>query len=203
MCSDLSPPSYAVEAHQKILQRNLSVFDLKTDEVVGDGDCAFTSIIKQLNNAVPNWTKELDNYIHSLGLLKLEEQDTSSDQELREFIRNGDSDTLRRNIEEFRCAGFFNNELGDFVMKATSSILRIPIVIVCSNESACCIPFLLPDLAIKVALYVAFTSYCTDHYDSTDHVWSVAGTFPKVNLMAPIRFSSFRVYLCFKQLNPC
>lgn len=49
------------------------------------------------------------------------------DEELREFIRNGDSYILRRNIEAFRCPGFFNNEVGDFVMKATSSILRIPI----------------------------------------------------------------------------
>jgi len=84
------------------LQRNQAVFHLKIDEVVGDGDCAFTSIIKQLHKAVPNWTKEADNYIRSLGLLKSEEQDTFAlhqmfvdrmlepDEELREFIRNVD-----------------------------------------------------------------------------------------------------------------
>ena len=126
-----------------------------------------------------------------LGLLKSEEQDTfllrqmfvdrmlEPDEELREFIRNGDSDILRRNIEEFRCPGFFNNELGDFVMIAVSSILRIPIVIVSSNESAYCIPFVPPDPVMKAPLYVAFTSYGPGHYDSTDHMWSVAGTFRK------------------------
>ena len=51
-----------------------------------------------------------------------------------EFIRKGDSDIPRRNIEAFRCPGFFNNEVVDFVMKGTSSILRIPIVIISSNE---------------------------------------------------------------------
>jgi len=49
------------------------------------------------------------------------------DEELAEFVRNGDPDILSRNIEQVRCPGFFNNELGDFVMKAVSSILRIPI----------------------------------------------------------------------------
>lgn len=191
VCSDLSPPSDVIEAHRKQLKRNLAAFDLQIDEVVGDGDCAFTSVIKQLYKAVPNLTKEAENSIRSLGLLKSEEQDTfllrqmfvdrmlEPDEELREFIRNGDSDILRRNIEEFRCPGFFNNELGDFVMKAVSSILRIPIVIVSSNESAYCIPFVPPDPVMKAPLYVAFTSYGPGHYDSTDHVWSVAGTFRK------------------------
>ena len=76
VCSDLSPPSDVVEAHRKQLQRNLAAFDLKVDEVVDDGDFAFTSIIKQLYKAVPNWAKEGDSYIRSLGLLKSEEQDT-------------------------------------------------------------------------------------------------------------------------------
>ena len=100
-------------------------------------------------------------------------------EELREFIRNGDSDILRRNIEAFRCPGFFTNEVGDFVVKAASSILRTPIVIISSNESAYCIPFVPPHPVTKVPLYVAFTSYGPGHYDSTDLVWSVAGTFSK------------------------
>ena len=41
-----------------------------------------------------------------------------------------------------RCSGFFNNQLRDFIIKAISSILRIPIVNVSSNESVeihiCC-----------------------------------------------------------------
>ena len=131
VCSDLSPPSDVIEAHRKQLKGNLAAFYLQIEEVVGDGDCAFTSIIKQLLKAVPNLTKEADNFIRSLlGLLKSEEQDTlvlrqmfgdrmlEPDKELREFIRNSDSDILRRNIEALRCPGFFNNEVGDFVMKA-------------------------------------------------------------------------------------
>lgn len=101
------------------------------------------------------------------------------DEELGEFIGNGDSDTLRRNIDEFRCPGFFNNELGDFLMKTVSSILRMPIVIVSSNESAYCVLFVPPDPVMKTPLYVASTSYGPGYYDSTDHVWSVTGRFPK------------------------
>ena len=147
-CWDLSPHSDVIETHREQLKRNQAAFDLQIEEVFGDGDCAFTSIIKQLHKTVPNLTKEADNFIRPLGLLKSEEQDTlglrqmfvdrmlEPDEELREFIRNGDLDIVRRNIEAFRCPGFFNNEVGDFVMKATSSILRIPIVIISSNESA-------------------------------------------------------------------
>jgi len=71
VCSDLSPPSDDTEAHRMQLQRNLTPFDLKIDEVVGDGDCAFTSKIKQLHKTVPHKTKEADNYICSLGLRDL------------------------------------------------------------------------------------------------------------------------------------
>jgi len=167
VCSDFMPHSDIVEAHQIQWQRNLAAFHLKIDEVVGDGDCAFTSMIKRLHKAVPNWTKEADNYIRSLGLLKSEEQDTAlrqmfvdrmlePNEELRESFRNVDSDTLRRNSD---VQDFFNNELGDFVMKAVSSILKIPIVIISSNESVCCIPFVPPDPVVKTPLYVAFTRY--------------------------------------------
>ena len=147
-CWDLSPHSDVIETHREQLKRNQAAFDLQIEEVFGDGDCAFTSIIKQLHKTVLNLTKEADNFIRPLGLLKSEEQDTlglrqmfvdrmlEPDEELREFIRNGDLDIVRRNIEAFRCPGFFNNEVRDFVMKATSSILRIPIVIISSNESA-------------------------------------------------------------------
>ena len=77
VCSDLSPPSDLIEAHRKQLKRNLvAAFDLQIEEVVADRDCAFTSIIKQLHKAVRNLTNEADNFIHSLGLLKSEEQDT-------------------------------------------------------------------------------------------------------------------------------
>lgn len=67
-------------------------------------------------------------------------------------------------------------------MKTVSSILRIPIVVVSSSESAYCIPFVSPYPVLKEALYVAFTSCGPGHYDSTDSV-SVAGKFPTEPLL--------------------
>lgn len=75
-CWDLSPHSDVIEAHRKQLKRKQAGFDLQIEEVFGDGDCAFTSIIKQLHKTVPNLTKEADNFIRSLDLLKPEEQET-------------------------------------------------------------------------------------------------------------------------------
>ncbi|XP_068722408.1 uncharacterized protein [Montipora capricornis] len=116
------------------------------------------------------------------GLLNSEEKDIFTlrqkfvdrilepDEELYEIIRSTDCITLARNIEDFRCPGFYNNELGDFVMKVASPILRIPTVIVSSNEAAHCIPFVPPGPILKEPLYVAFTSYGPGHYDSTHPV---------------------------------
>ncbi|XP_068722410.1 uncharacterized protein [Montipora capricornis] len=118
----------------------------------------------------------------SPGLLNSEEKDIFTlrqkfvdrilepDEELYEIIRSTDCITLARNIEDFRCPGFYNNELGDFVMKVASPILRIPTVIVSSNEAAHCIPFVPPGPILKEPLYVAFTSYGPGHYDSTHPV---------------------------------
>ena len=58
-CSRSSPTS----------KRNLAAFDLEIDEVVGDGDCAFTSIIKQLHKAVPNMTENAKAHVRSIGWL--------------------------------------------------------------------------------------------------------------------------------------
>ena len=57
----------------------------------------------------------------------------------------------------------FNNELGDCVMKTVSSVFRIPMIIVSSNESAYCIPFVPTDSALKEPLYVAFKSSGPGH----------------------------------------
>lgn len=139
VCSELTPSLDVIEAHQNQLKRNLSSFGLQIDQVCGDGDCAFRSITKQLHQAVPEMSNNAERHIRSLGLLQCEQSDTLAlrqmfvdrmlepDEELAEFVRNGDPDILSRNIEQVRCPGFFNNELGDFVMKAVSSILRIPI----------------------------------------------------------------------------
>lgn len=194
VCLDLSPTSDVAGAHQRQLKRNLAAFDLEIDEVVGDGDCAFTSIIKQLHKVVPTMTEDAQAHVRSLGLLQSETEDTFAlrqmfvdqmlepDGELREFIRKSNPEIFIRNIEEFRCLGFFNNELGDVVMNTVSSILRNPTVVVSSSESAYCIPFVPPDPVLKEPLYVAFTSCGPGHYDSTDSA-SVAGKFPTKPLL--------------------
>ena len=191
VCSDLTPSSDVIEAHLKQLKRNLAAFDLEIDAVAGDGDCAFRSIIRQLYKVVPNMTEAAKDHIRFLGLLNSEDKDIfftlrqkfvdrmlEPDEELTEFMRSTDCITLARNTEDFRSPGFYHNELGDFVMKVASSILRIPIVIVSSNEAAHCIPFVPPDPILKEPLYVAFTSYGPGHYDSTRPV-TVVGKFSK------------------------
>lgn len=189
VCLDLSPTSDVAEAHRRQLKRHLAAFDLKIDDVVGDGDCAFTSIIKQLHKVAPTMTEDAQAHVRSLGLLQSDalrqmfvNRMLEPDEELRGFIGTSNPEIFIRNIEDFRCPGFFNNELGDFVMKTVSSVLRIPIVVISSRESACCIPFVPPDPVLTEPLYVAFTSCGPGHFDSTDSV-SAAGKFPTEPLL--------------------
>ena len=72
------------------------------------------------------------------------------DEERREFIATDNPDVFIKNVEYLNW--------GDFVMKTVSSDLRILILIVSSNESAYCIPFVPIDPVMKKPLYVAFTS---------------------------------------------
>ena len=80
------------------------------------------------------------------------------DEELREFMSTDNPDVFIKNVENFRCPGFFNNELGDFVMKTVLLRFENPNSNCSSNESAYCIPFVPTDPVLKEPLYVAFTS---------------------------------------------
>lgn len=113
VCLDLSPTSDVAGAHQRQLKRNVAAFDLEIDEVVGDGDCAFTSIIKQLHKVVPTMTR-CSGSCTLLGLLQSETEDTFAlrqmfvdqmlepDGELREFIRKSNPEIFKgilRNLD--------------------------------------------------------------------------------------------------------
>lgn len=77
VCLDLSPTSDVAGARQRQLKRNLAAFDLEIDEVVGDGDCAFTSIIKQLHKVVPTMTEDAQAHVRFLVCYNLKQRTPS------------------------------------------------------------------------------------------------------------------------------
>lgn len=162
-----------------VLNRNLAAFDLEIEEVIGDGDCAFRSLAKQIVK-VSTGDIRFREHVESLGLLKSEDEDTyqlrqlfvdkleDGDEELLAFLPlEGDSRNLHKQTNEFRLPGVFDKMLGDLIMKTCAQVLQTTIMMVTSNES---VPWLLfvPDrFSSEQSLFVAFHFYGAGHYDST------------------------------------
>lgn len=65
----------AIRGYVDVLKRNLAAFDLEIDVVIGDGDCAFRSLAKQIvRHSEENET--FKEHLKSLNLLKTEDEDT-------------------------------------------------------------------------------------------------------------------------------
>ena len=168
-----------VDGFVEVLNRNLAAFDLEIEEVIGDGDCAFRSLAKQIVKVSTEDSKFRD-HVESLGLLKSEDEDTyqlrqlfvdkleEGDEELLAFLPlEADSGDLQKQANEFRSPGVFDKMLGDLIMKTCAQVLQATIMMVTSNES---IPWLLfvPDrFSSEQTLFVAFHFYGAGHYDST------------------------------------
>ena len=162
-----------------VLNRNLAAFDLEIEGVIGDGDCAFRSLAKQIVK-VSTGDIKFREHVESLGLLKSEDEDTyqlrqlfvdkleEGDEELLAFLPlEGDSRNLHEQANEFRLPGVFDKMLGDLIMKTCAQVLQATIMVVTSNES---VPWLLfvPDrFSSEQSLFVAFHFYGAGHYDST------------------------------------
>ena len=168
-----------VDGFVEVLNRNLAAFDLEIEEVIGDGDCAFRSLAKQIVKVSTADIKFRD-HVESLGLLKSEDEDTyklrqlfvdkleEGDEELLAFLPlEADGGDLQKQANEFRSPGVFDKILGDLIMKTCAQVLQATIMMVTSNES---IPWLLfvPDrFSSEQTLFVAFHFYGAGHYDST------------------------------------
>ena len=58
-----------------VLRRNLAAFGLEIEAAIGDGDCAFRSLAKQIV-MISREDQKVKDHLQSLGLLKSEDEDT-------------------------------------------------------------------------------------------------------------------------------
>ena len=152
-----------LRGYEDVLNRNLAAFGLEIETIIGDGDCAFRSLTKQIAR-ISREDEKFKEHLKSLGLLKSEDEDTfqlrqlfadkiaEGDEELLAFLpledNNGD---IQVKANEFRTSGVYDKMLGDLIMKTCAEVLQITIVLVTSNES----------------VFVAFHFYGAGHYNST------------------------------------
>jgi len=72
--NDLCDPT--VVEHVQALSRNLRGFNLTTNEVPKDGDCAFRSLARMLSSVCDPKQPEICSHLKSIGLCKSEDEDT-------------------------------------------------------------------------------------------------------------------------------
>ena len=167
-----------INSHVQILERQLAGFGLCIDEVQKDGDCAFRSVIRQFrkraknDELIANHEKQMrlppdeDGATFALRQLFADEITTECC-ETNQFLC-GTSQEIWRKASEFRARGVFDREIGDVVMKICANIIKIPIMVVTSNQSIPYVPFFPDDLLSSEPIYVAYHFYGAGHYDATD-----------------------------------
>ena len=168
-----------LRGYEDVPDRNLAAFGLEIETVIGDGNCAFRSLTKQINR-ISREDEKFKGHLKSLGLLKSEDEDTfqlrqlfadkiaEGDEELLAFLMLEDNDgDIQAKANEFRTSGVYDKMLGDLIMKTCAEVLQITIVLVTSNESVPWLLFVPDQFSSGESVFVAFHFYGAGHYDST------------------------------------
>ena len=115
----------------------------------------------------------------TLGLLKTEKEDIrrlrhlfaeeimKEGEEFLSFIPSQDRDSINMRAEEFKQNGVFDRSLGDLVMNVCAHVLKLPIMVVTSNENYPYVPFMPGSAHTSWCIYVAYHYYGAGHSDAT------------------------------------
>ena len=144
-----------------------------------DGDCAFRSVIRMIKASYSSDDKLLWEHLKTIGLLKTEEEDIGrlrhlfaeeimkESEEFLAFIPSQERNSINIRAEEFKQNGVFDRSLGDLVMKVCAHVLKLPIMVVTSNENYPYVPFMPGSALTSRCIYVAYHYYGAGHYDAT------------------------------------
>ena len=179
LTSDNSDGTEVSNNHRSNLTRNLASFGLTSDPVSGDGDCVFSSIVKQLKK-LPQSTEEespLAAHLLSSGSGRTEEEDAYTlrqlfvnnvqSNELYQVVTGVSPERLNEETELFRERGTFCGNLGDLVVRVCADLLQVPIVVITSLASFPYTTFLPDSVMVSTPLYLAYDATACGHYDAT------------------------------------
>lgn len=128
--------------HVQALSRNLGGFNLTTNAVPKDGDCAFRSLARMLSSVCDPQQPEISTHLNSIGLCKSEDEDTITmrnlfvdeilkcDDEILAFFPEQSKEEITTKALQFRRQGMFDSAIGDLVMRVCAQLLRLPIMVV-------------------------------------------------------------------------
>lgn len=166
------------EMNRECLQRHLSAFALELDQVPGDGDCCFASIVTELHKLLvsnDDGNKEFAGHLKSIGLGKSFETDTLQlrllfCQEIEKNIEKYSSFVdfnIKDELKRFSESGWFNSSLGDLCVYGCSNLLKIPVVVITSIPGSPVLTFVPSTLLSKRSIYIAYNHSSPGHYDGT------------------------------------
>ena len=160
------------------LMRNLSSHNLVVDEVVGDGNCFFRAVARQLCKHITRYKETVGEHCTSLGLGRCEEEDTGKLRQLFVMELRGNIDEYKKcmtsgsdmlkEIGKFEVNGYFESDVGDLCVTATAKLLRIPIVLVTAHQAKPTMEFAPQDLATTPPIVLAYDHSGPGHYDATN-----------------------------------
>lgn len=152
LASDTDTDPSSEQHHNSLLIRNLSSFNLEIDSVEGDGDCAFRSIIKQMQQMRKTFewidaNGKLTDHLKDMGLAGAAIDDDVftlrqlfvnkvQSNEYYQMLLGISVEELNAETERFQEQGTFSGEVGDLVMKVCSNILEIPMLVITYNKHA-------------------------------------------------------------------
>lgn len=175
-----------ISSHCDTLKRHLASFNLELDIIEPDGDCAFRSIVMQVSKLAQEEPGLVCGHLQSLGLLKSEDQDTLTLRQLfvdavladncgiSNFIQ-GSREELVGKALEFQKRGFFDQEIGDVVIRVCLNLLRIAIMVVTSSTTIPFLSFHCDQPLTNSPVFIAYHYYGAGPYDATDSLKKVRG----------------------------
>ena len=167
------------DMNNECLRRNLASFGLVVDPVPGNGDCCFSSIVKQIHKLILDKddgdNTEFRKHLQNLGFTTSVAENIDLLRALfcREIEENVESYKvwvdfdINEEVSKFSESGWFNSSLGDLCVLACSNLLQTSIVVVTSIPAAPFIPFVPPTICTKMALFIAYNHSGLGHCDAT------------------------------------
>lgn len=170
-------PQTEHDLNTDVLKKNLANYGLQLEQVPGDGNCLFRSIVVQVEKLSES-TPELKALLESIGMSKTQDEDTVKLRDL--FVTELKSNfaayknwidvsntNFEQELENFKKEGFFASDIGDLCIKVCANVLQLPIIVVPSLENVQFFPFLPTKFTTANPIYIAYNHTAPGHYDAT------------------------------------
>ena len=212
--SDIDGKGLYAEMNRDCLRRHLSAFGLELDQVPGDGDCCFASIVKELHKLLANnddGNEEFAGHLKSVGLGNSTERDTLQlrllfCQEIEKNLEKYSSFmnfNVKDELKRFSESGWFNSSLADLCVYGCRNLLEIPVIVITSIPGSPVLTFVPSTLRSTRSIYIAYNHSSPGHYDGTKGELPFVFRTPKYLKSKKLSFLQRNFNTCYFENEQC